>query len=187
MAESFVDYPLLTHAYEDRDAREKAALFVCQHDLYCCERYGVVHATSPNLEGVAAWAPSSCFPLTPWRTLTAIPLSAIIRLHNAPSRLKDAIEHADSRRAVLAPYPHWFLALIGVAPELQGQGNASKLLRPMLESADARGMPVYLETMDGRNVSLYEHFGFQVVEESAVPDTNLRSWAMARRNLSRTR
>jgi len=45
---------------------------------------------------------------------------------------------------------------------------------------DAAGLPCYLETLEEKNVRLYEHFGFTVLEQTAVPDTYLTVWAMLR-------
>jgi hypothetical protein len=50
----------------------------------------------------------------------------------------------------------------------------------MLARRDEECIPCYLETIDEENISLYEHFGFKVVEKSAVPKTNLTNWAMLR-------
>lgn len=50
----------------------------------------------------------------------------------------------------------------------------------MLDRIDEAGLPCYLETLEEQNVRLYEHFGFVVAEESAIPGTNLTNWAMLR-------
>jgi hypothetical protein len=51
----------------------------------------------------------------------------------------------------------------------------------MLARIDEAGLPCYLETLEERNVRIYEHFGFTVAEESAIPETNLTNWAMLRK------
>ena len=89
-------------------------------------------------------------------------------------------EHVDSVHQRLAPFKHWFLQAIGVAPQIQGEGYAGKLLRPMLARMDEEGIPCYLETLEEQNVPLYEHFGFEVIEKSNVPETSLTNWAMLR-------
>lgn len=89
-------------------------------------------------------------------------------------------EYIDVMHKRLAPFKHWFLQIIGVDPEFQGKGYAGKLLRPMLSRIDEEGLACYLETLDERNVLLYEHFGFRVVEKATIPKTSLTSWAMLR-------
>ena len=39
---------------------------------------------------------------------------------------------------------------------------------------------VYTDTVTRSNVALYEHFGFQCVEESAIAGTGITVWAMRR-------
>ncbi len=79
-----------------------------------------------------------------------------------------------------APEPHFYLNTIGVLPEAQGKGLASKLIRPFLAQADAMGVSTYTETMTPSNVGLYEHYGFRVMEQYRVPQTHLSIWAFYR-------
>ena len=57
---------------------------------------------------------------------------------------------------------------------------AGALLRPVLARMDEDGLPCYLCTQNPENVPLYQHFGFEVVEEGTVPDSDIRHWAMMR-------
>jgi hypothetical protein len=50
----------------------------------------------------------------------------------------------------------------------------------MLARADRDGLPCFLETQMGKNVGLYEHFGFRVAEAGIIPGSNVKSWAMVR-------
>jgi GNAT superfamily N-acetyltransferase len=80
------------------------------------------------------------------------------------------------------PERYWYLQILGVDPGCQGQGFSSRLLKPMLERADREGLPVFLETQLKKNVTLYEHFGFKVVEEGKITGGDLYSWAMVRKH-----
>jgi ribosomal protein S18 acetylase RimI-like enzyme len=57
--------------------------------------------------------------------------------------------------------PHYYFPYIGVAPEAQGRGLGSRLMRPTLECCDAQGLPAYLEASSERNAVLYERLGFE--------------------------
>jgi ribosomal protein S18 acetylase RimI-like enzyme len=57
--------------------------------------------------------------------------------------------------------PHFYVPYVGVAPEGQGAGLGTKLLRKTLERADAAGLPTYLEATSERNAALYERLGFE--------------------------
>ena len=58
--------------------------------------------------------------------------------------------------------PHYYIAYVGVAPEAQGQGLGTRLLRPTLDRCEAEGLPAYLEATSERNRALYERVGFRV-------------------------
>ena len=53
------------------------------------------------------------------------------------------------------------------------------LLRHRLEAIDADGLPAYVITHNERNITLYEHFGFELIQkapfmEGAPPTCSLR-------------
>lgn len=84
------------------------------------------------------------------------------------------------RMAALHPAgPHWYLALLGVQPRCQNQGLGSALLRDHLPRCDHDGRPVYLESSNPRNVSLYLRHGFRITGEIQVGSSPVL-WSMIR-------
>ena len=75
--------------------------------------------------------------------------------------------------------PYWYLSMIAVAPEQQGQGHGGSLLRYLCDRADHDGRAIYLETQSESNVSLYEHFGFAVIKHMVVAE-GIAMWEMVR-------
>ena len=80
----------------------------------------------------------------------------------------------------LVPFPHWYLQIIGVAPEHQGKGFSSQLMRPMLARFDREGLPCYLETQTEKNVAIYRRFGFRVIYNGVSPDKGFPVMTMLR-------
>ncbi|MFF0570568.1 GNAT family N-acetyltransferase [Streptomyces sp. NPDC004041] len=76
--------------------------------------------------------------------------------------------------------PHWYLAVVGADPAARGQGLGAALLRSGLAKADAAGLPVYLESSKPDNLPFYEHFGFTVLGEAALPGGGPTLWVMRR-------
>jgi len=74
-----------------------------------------------------------------------------------------------------------YLFNIAIDPKYQGKGYASKLLKPMFAKLDENNLPCYLESPE-RNLALYEHFGFEVVEQVSLPEDNNDMWLMIRKN-----
>ncbi|WP_446223022.1 GNAT family N-acetyltransferase [Nocardia sp. IBHARD005] len=65
--------------------------------------------------------------------------------------------------------PHWYLGMIGTAPDARGGGFGHALLRSRLERVDAEGGLAYLESSNPANVPYYERFGFTVTAELQIP------------------
>lgn len=65
---------------------------------------------------------------------------------------------------------HWYLPLIGVVPERQGQGLGTALMTPILARSDAEGLPVYLEATTERSRALYARLGFETTAVIRMAD-----------------
>lgn len=74
--------------------------------------------------------------------------------------------------------PCWFLDMIAVHPDHQGQGMGGELIAHGLDLARADGLPAVLETSQHRNVGYYQRFGFDVVAEEQAPDGGPMIWFM---------
>lgn len=57
-----------------------------------------------------------------------------------------------------------YLYLIGVKPETQGKGIASKLINPFLELCNLEKIPIFLETANTKNIEIYKRKGFQLTD-----------------------
>lgn len=137
--------------------------------------------TTDDHAGVALWHPPGYTGAGFLDSLRLLP--SVTRLAGSWRRLRDvsrAVAALEERRHHHAPGPHYYLSVLGVEPERQGEGIGTALMRPVIELADADGTPAYLETATGRNVLLYERVGFAVVEELTLPGTDIHGWLMLR-------
>ena len=75
--------------------------------------------------------------------------------------------------------PHWYLAVLGTAPQAQGRGHGSAVLAPVLTRCDEDGVGAYLESSKERNIAFYARHGFRVTRELRLP-RGPRMWAMWR-------
>lgn len=74
----------------------------------------------------------------------------------------------------------WYILMLVVDSAHQGKGHASRLLKSVLLSLDARAEKCYLETHKNSNVAIYDHFGFQMAHVDTVPDGTDTQYAMLR-------
>jgi len=178
---AFWGHPPLQYYFRDEEERRKIAPYFFSLSILNGIWYGEVYASSNGFEGIAIWLPSENYPITLRRLIRSVPPSEIIGIGRyGGSRMRELGRYIDSVHSRLAPFKHWFLQAIGVDPEFQGQGYGGRLLRQMLARIDEEHLPCYLETLEEQNIRLYEHFGFKVIEESSIPNTDLTNWAMLR-------
>ena len=74
----------------------------------------------------------------------------------------------------------WYLSILGVSPDFQGQGLGADLITPVLSEADGAGAATYLETFVPRNMSFYARLGYATVGRFAEPVTQSDYWVMRR-------
>jgi len=182
LGRAFAEYELLRYYFPDETERRAVADAFVFIALSVCLKYGEVYATSEKLEGVAAWLPPGKAPFGGWQIIRSVPLSILVRFgRQGASRMRAYGRFVDNLHRRLVPYPHWYLQIIGVGPAYQGQGFSSRLLRPVLERIDRKGMPCYLETNAEKNVAIYQRFGFEVLSEDKLPGTEVTTFAMLRK------
>ncbi len=183
LARAFHDDLIFVHFIPDASERKNKLPYLMQFLIRYSMSHGEVYATSHRLEGVATWLPSEKAERTLWRMVVNWGLSIYVKLgRKVISRRGIINDYMYSIHKHHAPFPHWYLELIGVEPELQGKGYAGILLKAMLARLDKENVPCFLETQNQNNVPIYQHFGFKVVEEAIIPGTEMRHWAMLREN-----
>jgi ribosomal protein S18 acetylase RimI-like enzyme len=143
--------------------------------------YGSILTTSDLLEGISIWLPPSRVDVTVWMFIRAGGLSLIktvrkdiLKTINEYSNYALKIHHRN------VTIPHWYLFSMGVGKEYQGKGFAGKMLNPVFNYFDQAGHPCYLETHNPQNIKFYEHYGFTLVEEGILPNSEKKHYAMLR-------
>ena len=74
----------------------------------------------------------------------------------------------------------WYLGVLAVHPDRQGEGFGRRLINPVRNRADPAGEPIALETAVAANVGLYEYLGFEVIDHFSVPSGGPEVWIMQR-------
>jgi GNAT superfamily N-acetyltransferase len=177
IARAFQDDPGWSHLLPDpKDRTERLRVFFETELRGMAIPLGLVWTTDA-VAGGAVWAPPDA-----WRvpvTATARELPPMVRVFGRRllvalrSRLR--MEGRHPRKP-----PHWYLAFMGVAPEWQGKGLGTALMRPALEVLDAAGTPAYLESSTPRSRALYQRNGFAVTGEFNLPADGPPLWQMWR-------
>ena len=182
LSRAFQDSPIFVHLLPDPVERKNKLHYLFEMVVRDGIRHGEVYATSQDLEGITVWIPSERGEsMSPWRMIRSGALSLPFRYsRDFLSRQVPVTGLIDAAHKRHAPFRHWFLQAIGVDPACQGKGYASRLLKPMLARIDRENMPCYLDTEEEKNVSIYRHFNFKVLEEAEIPSTDIVLRAMLR-------
>ena len=181
LSRAFQSYPMIHHVFPEEATREIACRYFFGVAVRYSIRFGIVNTVTPEFEGVAVWLPPQGYPMTFGKLLRSVPFSMMVGFaRSGCGRMRNIGDFLDGVHKKVTPFRHWYLEAIGVAPEHQGKGYASRLIRGMLSRVDDENLPCFLDTMDPKNVRIYERFGFKVVDESRIPGTPLTTWAMLR-------
>lgn len=141
-----------------------------------------VYITGENLNGVAVWLPPHASKRTAEesRLLDGLDQMSIQFGLAAYERFSSVFSYFEPLHKETIQGRHWYLSLLGVAPRQQGQGIGGALLAPVLHQADTEGLPCYLETFVPKNVSFYQHRGFQIAATTLEPRSQIPCWIMRR-------
>ena len=171
--------PMFTWLFPDPATRPAALQRFLRVPLEYGLRYGRV-TTSHEGKAACVWLPPGAA-LTIPRMIRSGILGVPFRTGFGPFfKFMAANEIMDKIHKARVPEPHSYLMLVGVDPELQGQGAGSAIVREGLALADRESQPCYLDTSERRNLAFYERLGFVVLEEATLGRGGPKAWAMRR-------
>jgi GNAT superfamily N-acetyltransferase len=177
LARAFHDDPGWSHLLPDPgDRTERLRLFFETELRGIALPLGLVWTTE-DVAGAAVWSPPDAWRVPVTATLREFPPMLKVFGSRLPLALRSRIrmEGLHPRRPA-----HWYLAIMGVAPERQGRGLGTALMRPALERLDAERIPAYLESSTPRSRALYSRNGFEVSGEFHLPSDGPPIWRMWR-------
>ena len=179
LVNAFRDDPLTHYFFPPSTSLENLVTKYFAFRLRFGIKYGEVYATSPEIEGLASWFAPGKSDMTNFRMMRVGGMTFAREMGNdILERLNVIGEYTSKMRKQHVAEPHWHLFPIAVDPAFQGKGFGSALLTPMLDRIAEEGLPCYLETQKEQNISLYEHFGFEVIHTDVIPGIEMKHWGM---------
>lgn len=180
-SDAYKDYPL-HNWFSGGKYDEYVSDKVMKISLKTMTKDAVIYADSSEINGFAIWLPLG---FEGSKTLPFL-LNGGLKLifHSGPGiigRLLTYETYAMKLKKEFTGNVDWYLYNLSVKESAQGKGIASKLLRPMLQFCDRENIVSYLETNKGSNVSIYEHFGFDLVKKEPIPKSPVMHYAMVRK------
>jgi ribosomal protein S18 acetylase RimI-like enzyme len=184
LADAFLHYPLMQYAFEGRSEEERAKAL---HQMYSCcvpaaALYGGV-ILSEGKQGALIWLNGKNFPLgllreiksSMWTIPFHLGAKTTLRLMN-----HDAV--SEGWIAKNAGEKFGYIWCVGVNANSRGKGYSKKIIDQAITDMRAQGMnEFWLKTEDPKNVTIYQKLGFELVYETVVKSSGLKSWVMRRK------
>lgn len=168
VAGSFADDPVMQWLFETSadpdDARGRFLHFFTEEYFGLGHVYTVAVDGTGGSIGAALWAPPDRDILGGDRVTALITLVTDLLGDEAMPRLSELGRAAEYR----PPEPHFYLGILGVAPEHQGRGLGGTLVAPVLDACDRGGFVAHLESSNPRNLGFYERLGFVATDEYRI-------------------
>jgi ribosomal protein S18 acetylase RimI-like enzyme len=181
---AFKDDPIMVFTYPDEEVRKQKA----QYGFYMLYNYGIkkelAYATSENLEGTTIWLPPDKVYTSIWTMMRYGVFYTMRKVGlklQASKRTMKVFKYEEERHKELAPFDHWYFQNIAVKPEEQGKGYGGLLISTMIKNCESDGLPIYLETNTEKAVSIYQKYGFEILEHGIIPETPVPYWCMLRK------
>ncbi len=184
LARAFHDDPPSIWLFPDEGKRKTALLGDFTTATRYGLRYGDVYVPSAVSDGAAIWLP----PGNPLISTLGMLRVGFWEMLSTPARVGlgylprffRMVRQMEELHKRDVPRRHWYLMVLGVEPERQGQGVGSALIEPGLAQADRDRLPCYLETSKEINVTFYRRHGFDVLREVAMGGDGPPMWTMVR-------
>jgi ribosomal protein S18 acetylase RimI-like enzyme len=180
LARSFDDDPLSLVLFPGPRRRRWSLRSFMVASLRDALRHGEVWAAhdGDRVVGAAVWLTEGAYPLSSKRVARQAVAALVAML--TPRTLSLGARLISETQAVHPKDPHWYLAVLGVEPSLQGRGIGPGLLQPVLERLDHEERAAYLETSKERNIAWYARQGFELRDTVEVRTGAPPIWTMWR-------
>lgn len=179
LADAFLHYPLMLHAFKEQSEAERLQRLqkLYERCTRACSIYGGV-ITTPESEGALIWLPGNAFPLGLWREIRSgmgllpfeLGIRSTLRLINHDSVPEGWIQKNATKQM-------GYIWCVGIQARHRGKGISRQLISKAMSQMRLRGInEFWLKTDDPKNVPIYRTLGFEVMYETTVASSGLKTW-----------
>lgn len=184
LARAFYDDPMWSFLEPDARNRLRASAWVIEHWARMLAPKGaswLARGDDGQALGAALWFPPGQFSVTLGRMLRVgyVWMPFCLGLDWTRRALRVSREGVSHQTATMKG-PHWVLDLLAVDPDAQKSGVGGALIRTGLGLADQQSIPSFVVTHKAINVTYYQRFGFQLVDEYKVSNGGPVAYSLRR-------
>jgi GNAT superfamily N-acetyltransferase len=152
-----------------------------EHSLGEAERTGRLVVAPQASQGAAAWLLPRSAETQALESAAKAEFMARLLGPKGSQNYRAIVEFMSPLAESHVPTQAWYLSIVGIHPDAQGNGLGKVLLQPTLEEAASLRQVCYLETFTPRNIEFYQRLGFAQVAQYAEPTTG-STYAIMRRD-----
>ncbi len=173
-------YVTLERSINNSDRSKEAMLTYLDFSMSEAENYGKLYIPNDHQFGVSVWLKPLSSDLKHQKKVE----KKVFLLNHLGKKALDTYlaidEYTSTKANPFINRDSWYLSIVGILPQFQGQGLGFKLVRNVLFMTDKLSVPTYLETLTPRNKTFYNRLGYQEVESYTEPKTNATCSLMIR-------
>ena len=164
----------------DNASTKEALIRYMDYSIKEGEQYGEIFIPEDHDYGVSVWAKPLNKKLEKEKNKQKMIFFKNHMGNKSLETYRSIINFMSEKAIPLIDEESWYLSIIGILPEFQGQGLGVGLVKNILERTDRLCIPTYLETFKPRNISFYNRLGYEAVECFHEPTTDAEYWLMIR-------
>ena len=158
LVQSFDDNQSVNYIVKQDDKRIQRIRVLMDYSFEICSLFGAIYLSNDK---------KACalivFPDQKRTTLKSILLDLkLILFCVGLSGIKKALSRESLIKKIQPKEKMYYIWFIGTDKSNQHSGIGSKLLQEIIEDADSKKLPIYLETSTLKNLPWYERFGFEI-------------------------
>ncbi|HJJ30976.1 MAG TPA: GNAT family N-acetyltransferase [Methanocorpusculum sp.] len=180
LARSFVHYPYPGGAVSGDERQEKVLSIMYALELKRVSSFGEIVCDSSECKGTAVWCRMGNLNEGADVLKQIRALFSCMTIPEMIKTIRRCMSIERERARLHLSDDTVYLYILGVAPECQGKGIGSALVREKLAECDREGCRVYLETNTEHNVGYYGSFGFSLVKKIVEEHGAFTTWYMIR-------
>jgi GNAT superfamily N-acetyltransferase len=164
----------------DGHAKREAMLVYMDYSIVEGREFGECYIPSKQHYGVSVWSKPLSSEIQAERSCRK---RSVIETHmgQASYQAYDAMcTFMAEQSAPLVASDAWYLSIVGILPEFQGQGLGPGLIESVLSQSDKLGVATYLETFTPRNMTFYQRLGYTTLASFTEPTCGSEYWLMQR-------
>ena len=173
LCDSIQDDPNKVYYFPEKAEREKNTKWIIRKMMTALQRFhhNYVVIQNSKVVAVSCWIPPKeklNLYLLIKTGLCILPFKFGVKVFK---KIISSFNISDSNINKFVPVKsYWQLFYLGVAPEHQGKGLGSAIIKPILDQAKENGETIILENFTVENTKFYEKNGFRVVTKMELEE-----------------